>query len=200
MKGPAEKTRGDIWVFAYGSLMWRPNFPYLDCQPALLYGYHRALCIHSIRYRGTPDCTGLVVGLDHGGSCRGRAYKIDPADAESTLDYLWRRELDTDSYVAKRLTLSLPKGRVTAWAFVANHANETQYAGNLTPDEAARRVARGLRRHFRRAPRIHLRRRGFGDFGQGCRLGRRVRSRFAPGARLRLQFFKQIIHRTAPFP
>ena len=143
MKGPAEKTRGDIWVFAYGSLMWRPNFPYLDCQPVLLYGYHRALCIHSIRYRGTPDCTGLVVGLDHGGSCRGRAYKIDPADAESTLDYLWRRELDTDSYVAKRLTVRLPKGPVTAWGFVANHANEMQYAGNLTPDEAARRVARG---------------------------------------------------------
>ncbi len=133
----------DIWVFAYGSLMWRPNFPYLDCQPALLNGYHRALCIHSTHYRGTPDCTGLVVGLDRGGSCRGRAYKIDPAHSKATLDYLWKRELNTDSYVAKRLALSLPKGRVIAWAFVANHANKAQYAGKLAPDEAARRVARG---------------------------------------------------------
>ena len=134
---------GDIWVFAYGSLMWRPNFPYAVRQPALIRGYHRALCIHSTRYRGTADCAGLVVGLDRGGSCRGRAYKIAPADAEATLDYLWKRELDTGSYVAKRLPVSLPAGRVTAWAFVANRANPTQYAGKLAPDEAARRVARG---------------------------------------------------------
>ena len=133
----------DIWVFAYGSLMWRAGFAYVERQPALLHGYHRALCIHSTRYRGTADCTGLVVGLDRGGSCRGRAYKIAPADAEATLAYLWKRELDTDSYVAKRLAVTLPEGRVTAWAFVANHANRTQYAGKLAPDEAARRVARG---------------------------------------------------------
>lgn len=133
----------DIWVFAYGSLMWRPNFPYRDCQPALLYGYHRALCIHSVRYRGTPEVTGLVVGLDRGGSCRGRAYKIAANDAEETLKYLWKRELDTDSYVAKRLPVRLPKCRVTAWAFVANRANPNQYAGKLAAEEAARRVARG---------------------------------------------------------
>ena len=84
-----------------------------------------------------------MVGLDRGGSCRGRAYKIAPADAEATLAYLWKRELNTDSYVAKRLAVSLPKGRVTAWAFVANHANKAQYAGKLTPDKAAMRVARG---------------------------------------------------------
>jgi len=133
----------ELWVFAYGSLMWRPNFPYVDSQPARIYGYHRALCIHSTHYRGTPDCTGLVVGLDRGGSCPGRAYKIAPADAEATLAYLWKRELNTDSYMAKRLAASLPNCRVTAWAFVANHANRTQYAGKLAPDEAARRVARG---------------------------------------------------------
>ena len=136
-------AHGELWVFAYGSLMWRPNFPYVDSQPARIYGYHRALCIHSTHYRGTPDCTGLVVGLDRGGSCPGRAYKIAPADAEATLAYLWKRELNTDSYMAKRLAASLPNCRVTAWAFVANHANRTQYAGKLAPDEAARRVARG---------------------------------------------------------
>ena len=84
-----------------------------------------------------------MVGLDRGGSCRGRAYKIAPADAEATLAYLWKRELDTGSYVAKRLAVSLPKRQVTAWAFVANHVNQTQYAGKMAPDEAARRVARG---------------------------------------------------------
>ena len=108
-----------------------------------MYGYHRALCIHSIRYRGTPDRTGLVMGLDRGGSCRGRAYKIAANDARAALDCLWKRELDTGSYVAKRLAVTLPEGRVTAWAFVANRANRAQYAGKLAAGETARRVARG---------------------------------------------------------
>src|SRR5262249_27187696 len=58
-----------FWVFAYGSLMWRPGFDYLEARPALLRGYHRAFCITSIHYRGSVDCPGLVLGLDRGGSC-----------------------------------------------------------------------------------------------------------------------------------
>ena len=57
---------GDIWIFGYGSLMWRPDFPYTDFQPALLRGYHRSLCIYSVEYRGTFECPGLVLGLDLG--------------------------------------------------------------------------------------------------------------------------------------
>src|SRR5579871_1904051 len=67
------KGRG-FWVFGYGSLMWRPGFDYLEARPALLRGYHRAFCVESTHYRGTPECPGLVLGLDRGGACRGRVF------------------------------------------------------------------------------------------------------------------------------
>ena len=55
-----EIPKGDIWIFGYGSLMWRPDFPHTDTQPALLKGYHRALCLYSFKHRGTPEVPGLV--------------------------------------------------------------------------------------------------------------------------------------------
>ena len=65
----------DFWVFAYGSLMWRPGFQYIEARPALLKGYHRAFCIASTHYRGSPAQPGLVLGLERGGACRGRVYR-----------------------------------------------------------------------------------------------------------------------------
>src|SRR5215468_1489994 len=60
----------DFWVFAYGSLMWRPGFQYIEARPALLKGYHRAFCIASTHYRGSPAQPGLVLGLERGGAIR----------------------------------------------------------------------------------------------------------------------------------
>src|SRR5579859_6246974 len=48
-------TSEDYWVFAYGSLIWNPEFPYVDKAPALLRGYHRSFCLYSWHYRGTRD-------------------------------------------------------------------------------------------------------------------------------------------------
>ena len=67
-----------FWVFAYGSLMWRPGFPHSDPCAAVLHGYHRALCVYSTRYRGTPERPGLVLGLDRGGSCRAASCAFPP--------------------------------------------------------------------------------------------------------------------------
>ena len=66
----------DVWVFAYGSLMWTPGFEHLEVRPALLRGYHRAFCIYSRHAWGTDERPGLVVGLLPGGSCRGRALRV----------------------------------------------------------------------------------------------------------------------------
>jgi cation transport protein ChaC len=81
-----------MFVFAYGSLIWRPGFAHLGARPALLRGYHRRFCIWSRHYRGTPDRPGLVLGLDRGGACQGVVFEVAPEAAPDVLDYLDARE------------------------------------------------------------------------------------------------------------
>ncbi len=84
---------GDLWVFGYGSLMWNPGFAHAEARPARLYGYHRAFCLYSEHYRGTEARPGLVLGLDRGGSCRGRAFRVPAHDADAAMEYLIAREM-----------------------------------------------------------------------------------------------------------
>ena len=139
--GPS--SDGGLWVFGYGSLMWRPDFPHRESQPALLNGYHRALCIYSTQYRGTRECPGLVLGLDRGGSCRGRAFLVAPDDAGDVMDYLHEREMTDDVYIPSWVSVALSSGkRVTAYAFVADRRH-AQYTGRLRPEDTVRLIVQG---------------------------------------------------------
>src|SRR3954470_22656534 len=91
----------DLWVFGYGSLMWRPGFRFVERHRAELHGYHRSLCIFSHVHRGTPQAPGLVLGLDRGGRCRGIAFSIAPEDRETTIAYLREREQATAVYLER---------------------------------------------------------------------------------------------------
>ncbi len=127
----------DFWVFGYGSLMWRPDFPFEERQLARAFGYHRALCIRSWVHRGTQEKPGLVLGLDRGGSCKGVAFKVSPDNRNQVLDYLRERELVTNVYVEKMVPALLDDNRrVRAVTYVADRAHE-QYAGKISVDEAA---------------------------------------------------------------
>ena len=85
-------ARHDLWVFGYGSLMWRPGFAYEDAQHARLTGYRRCFCIYSVHHRGTARRPGLVLGLDRGGACEGIAYRVAARNAAETIRYLRARE------------------------------------------------------------------------------------------------------------
>src|ERR1041385_8938648 len=87
-----ESTGGDLWAIGYGSLMWRPGFPFVEQVPARLIGEHRALCVYSFVHRGTPEKPGLVLGLDRGGACRGLPFRVAGEHRDDTIDYLRGRE------------------------------------------------------------------------------------------------------------
>lgn len=128
---------GLVWVFGYGSLMWNPGFAHEAFEPALLKGWRRGLCIYSSHYRGTPACRGLVLGLQPGGRCTGRAVGIAPARELEVLAYLDARELvGSEVYTRCKLPVGLrPDGpTVEAWCYVARPDNP-DYAGHL--DRAA---------------------------------------------------------------
>lgn len=135
----------DLWVFGYGSLMWDPGFPHREARAARLYGYHRALCVLSIRNRGTRERPGLALGLDRGGSCRGIAFRIAAADAEAARAYLWEREMANNAYHARTLPVRLLDGAAAtllALVFISRRDHPQHMAG-LAPAEAARLVAQG---------------------------------------------------------
>ena len=135
----------DSWVFGYGSLMWRPGFQFRQRRPALLIGAHRSLCVYSWVHRGTRARPGLVLGLDHGGACRGVAYQVAGGARAEVLAYLRGRELVTAVYRETWRPIRLvDTGRIVqALAYVADTAHP-QYAGRL-PRQALLAHVRGAR-------------------------------------------------------
>jgi glutathione-specific gamma-glutamylcyclotransferase len=135
----------ELWVFGYGSLMWRPGFPFAASAPGLLKGAHRALCVISIFHRGTKEAPGLVLGLDRGGACRGLAYRVEPGAEDTTVAYLREREQVTDVYVEAYRRVRLLDGStrtVKALTYLVDR-NHEQYAGALSLDDQFRMVSGG---------------------------------------------------------
>ena len=136
---------GDLWVFGYGSLMWRPGFAFLEQVPARLIGEHRALCVYSFVHRGTPEKPGLVLGLDRGGACRGIAFRVAADQRDETIAYLRAREQVTSVYreVTRAVWLENDaRERVSALVYVVDRGH-IQYAGRLSLQEQLRHVRQG---------------------------------------------------------
>jgi glutathione-specific gamma-glutamylcyclotransferase len=134
-------TSGDFWVFGYASLMWNPGFAFEEAVKARLSGYHRTLCVHSRHYRGTPERSGLVMGLDRGGSCVGVAFRVK-ADLEAEVrEYLRQREMISAIYHERMVPVRIHDGRsAQALAYVVDTSHE-QFAGHLSTEDAARVVS-----------------------------------------------------------
>jgi cation transport protein ChaC len=136
-----------MFVFAYGSLIWRPGFPHLGARPALLRGYHRRFCIWSRHYRGTPERPGLVLGLDRGGACQGVVFEVAAAEAPGVLDYLDAREnlLGEQVYHRRELPVQLRGGggMVRAVTYVADRRHPAYARPCPVTTAAAIAVAEG---------------------------------------------------------
>lgn len=140
-----EFSTGDLWVFGYGSLMWRPGFDFIERVPARLIGEHRALCVYSFVHRGTPEKPGLVLGLDRGGACRGIAFRVAAKDSAATVAYLREREQVTSVYREVKRSVWLEneaRERVSALVYVVDRGH-VQYAGRLSLTDQLRHVLQG---------------------------------------------------------
>ena len=135
----------DLWVFGYGSLMWRPGFDFCERVEARLTGAHRALCVYSFVHRGTPEKPGLVLGLDRGGACRGVAFRVAAKNRTETIAYLRAREQVTSVYREVMRSVWLEneaRQRVSALAYVVDRGH-AQYAGRLSVAEQLHLVRQG---------------------------------------------------------
>lgn len=136
--------RSDLWIFGYASLIWRPEFETVEDRPATVHGWHRALAMRSRLNRGTPECPGLVFALVPGGSCRGRAYRIEQSRVEAELPRLWGREMPTGVYDPRWLSCRTPLGTVRGLAFTLSRKSPA-HTGDLPDAQVIEilRVARG---------------------------------------------------------
>jgi cation transport protein ChaC len=133
---------GDVWFFAYGSLMWNPEFEPSETREARLEGWHRRFCVSSIIYRGTPKRPGLSLGLDRGGECRGLALRIAEADRNEVFLYLAKREMPEEIYSCVPVSIEVGGQAVRAYTLVVN-PDHALYVSGLTRDEMAVRIAQG---------------------------------------------------------
>jgi cation transport protein ChaC len=139
--------RDDLWVFGYGSLMWRPGFEFAERHPATLDGFRRALCLYSYEHRGTEERPGIVAGLDEGGSCRGMAFRVEARLRAEVHAYLRTRELGRYCYREEFAPVAVhaPEGTRTAEAlcYVVDRTHE-QYCGELDLERKTGLVLQGV--------------------------------------------------------
>lgn len=134
---------GATWIFGYGSLIWKPGFPFAERRRAVLAGYARSFCMTSVHYRGTPERPGLVLALDReaAASCEGVAYRLAAETEAASLAYVRERELVSYAYDEALLPLTLEDGReVRAVSYVVNRTH-AQYRGGLDLDQQAAIIA-----------------------------------------------------------
>lgn len=128
----------DLWIFGYASLIWRPEFTFVEKRFAVARGYHRALKMWSTYNRGTPEQPGLVFGLLPGGSCKGMVFRIPRAKVAAALVPLWEREMPNAVYDPRWLRCETKhsdihdgeKTPVTALAFTLAR-NSPDHTGEL---------------------------------------------------------------------
>ena len=139
----AGAPRGDLWLFAYGSLIWNPEHDFVETRQARAIGWHRSFALKLTRWRGTRELPALMMAMDRGASCSGLAYRLARGDRLGQIERLLRRENDgiPATNVARWIRVRMGAEQVTALAFVLDPRGPA-YAGRSTKAEVARVLAR----------------------------------------------------------
>lgn len=132
----------DIWVFGYGSLIWNPAFHHIEQRPAVLHGWHRRFCLKMLIGRGTPETPGLMLALDHGGACKGVAFRIQAAKIREEMTLLWQREMYGGAYNARWVKLRAGSHEFSAVTFVINRTHP-RYIRGLSDAQIASYISSG---------------------------------------------------------
>ncbi len=161
---------GEVWVFAYGSLIWNPDFDYCEDRLGTLNGWQRSFCIGWIRlYRGTPERPGIMLALDQGGSCRGVVFKLSKKKMRENLERVVRREhpVRWEKLHMEWADVSTSEGRVRALVVVTDRAHPA-YLPELSEEVIVESLAtaageRGTMAEYLQSTVVHLEERGVHD-------------------------------------
>ncbi len=162
---------GDVWVFAYGSLIWNPEFEFVEERLGTVSGWHRSFCLGWVRlYRGTPERPGIMLAMDRGGSCRGVVFRLPTSKVEENLTILLRREMPikrTSAIPVRWVSVRSEAGSVRAIAFPISRKSDA-YLPGLTEDVVVEALAtaageRGSMAEYLHSTVRHLQDRGIHD-------------------------------------
>ncbi len=137
------KPPGALWIFAYGSLIWKPAFASVEHRRATAYGWHRAFCLELTRWRGSLQQPGLMMGLQRGGRCDGVIYRLPDGDQVKQLGQLLRREVGghEEMQTVRWITVETARDKLRALAFWADSAG-LDYSVKLPLERVAQILAR----------------------------------------------------------
>lgn len=161
---------GEVWIFAYGSLIWNPGFDYVEERLSTIHGWRRSFCIGWVRlYRGTPERPGIMLGLDRGGSCRGVVFRVPPEAVKENLEIVFRREhpVRWETPHMHWVTARTDAGPMRALAVLTNRSHPA-YLADLAEDAVVKSLAtaageRGSMAEYLRSTIEHLEARGIHD-------------------------------------
>ena len=130
---------GQVWVFAYGSLIWKPACEFVEIRTGVVRGWHRAFCLGwNTIFRGSERNPGLMLALDRGGSCKGAVYRLPPGGEAEAVELLCRREMlfKPSPFPPRWVSVSTEEGPVRAFTFCIDRKSG-RYVSGLKEDQIA---------------------------------------------------------------
>lgn len=131
----------DLWVYAYGSLMWDPGIHFAEVRLAEVDGHQRRFSFKSPLARGSADYPALMLALERQpGTCLGLAFRVAAASVDTESAVLWRREMIRGAYVPELVPARTPQGPIEALVFASNTAH-ADYVGEQPLAQTATVIA-----------------------------------------------------------